>query len=79
MILTAAFSTQSLVTYLQGLFAPLFLGIISIMAVFFLFKHEIVKFVEFILLAIAVAIVFYTPQIVQVLATGVASALGVHA
>ena len=31
-----ALSTQGLVTYLQGLFGPLFLGIVGIVALFFL-------------------------------------------
>ena len=76
MILAAAFSTQPLVTWLQGLIAPLLLGTIGIMAVIFLFKREITKFAEFIVLAIGVAIVFYTPQIIQVLATGIAARWG---
>ena len=74
----AAISTQGLVTYLQGLFGPLFLGIVGIVALFFLFTREITKFVQFIVLAVAIAVVFYTPSIVQALATGVANALGVH-
>jgi hypothetical protein len=74
----ADISTQGLVTYLQGLFGPLFLGIIGIVALFFLFTREITKFVQFIILAVAIAVVFYTPSIVQTLATGIANALGVH-
>ena len=73
-----ALSTTGLVTYLQGLFGPLFLGIVGIVAIFFLFTREIIRFVQFIILAIAIAVVFYTPSIVQTLATGIASALGVH-
>ena len=74
----AAISTQGLVTYLQGLFGPLFLGIVGIVALFFLFTREITRFVQFIVLAVAIAVVFYTPSIVQTLATGIANALGVH-
>jgi hypothetical protein len=74
----AAISTQGLVNYLQGLFGPLFLGIVGIVALFFLFTREITKFVQFIVLAVAIAVVFYTPSIVQTLATGIANALGVH-
>jgi hypothetical protein len=74
----AAISTQSLVTYLQSLFGPLFLGIVGIVALFFLFTREITRFVQFIVLAVAIGVVFYTPSIVQLLATGVANALGVH-
>jgi hypothetical protein len=74
----AAISTQGLVTYLQSLFGPLFLGIVGIVALFFLFTREITRFVQFIVLAVLIAVVFYTPSIVQELATGIANALGVH-
>ena len=73
-----ALSTQNLVTYLQGLFGPLFLGIVGIVAIFFLFSREITKFVQFLVLAVAIAVVFYTPDIVKTLASGIANALGVH-
>jgi hypothetical protein len=75
---SVALSTQGLVNYLQGLFGPLFLGIVGIVAIFFLFTREIIRFVQFIVLAIAIAVVFYTPSIVQTIATGIANALGVH-
>ena len=73
-----ALSTTGLVTNLQGLFGPLFLGIVGIVAIFFLFTREIIRFVQFLVLAVAIAVVFYTPSIVQTLATGIANALGVH-
>ena len=78
MITAAGFTTQPLVTYLQALIAPLLLGTIGIMSVIFLFRREITKFAEFLVLAVGVAIVFYTPQIIEVLASGIAAALGVH-
>jgi hypothetical protein len=34
--------------------------------------------VQFIVLAVAIAVIFYTPSIVHTLATGIANALGVH-
>lgn len=71
-------NTTGLVSYLQGLFGPLFLGIVGIVALFFLFTREIIRFVQFIVLAVAIAVVFYTPSIVQTLAQGIAKALGVH-
>ena len=71
-------STNGLVSYLQGLFGPLFLGIVGIVGLFFLFTREIIRFVQFIVLAVAIAVVFYTPSIVQTLAQGIAKALGVH-
>ena len=74
----AAINTQGLVSYLQGLFGPLFLGIVGIVALFFLFTREITRFVQFIVLAVLIAVVFYTPNIVQLLAPGIANALGVH-
>ena len=74
----AAISTTGLVKYLQSLFGPLFLGIVGIVALFFLFSREITRFVQFIVLAILIGVVFYVPQIVEVLAKGIATALGVH-
>jgi hypothetical protein len=74
----AAVNTEGLVKYLQGLFGPLFLGIVGIVALFFLFTREITRFMQFIVLAVLIAVVFYTPGIVQALATGIAHALGVH-
>lgn len=74
----AAVSTKNLVSYLQGLFGPLFLGIVGICAIFFLFTREITRFVQFIVLAVAIAILFYTPGIVHAIASGIASALGVR-
>jgi hypothetical protein len=73
----AALSTSGLVSYLQGLFGPLFLGIVGIVALFFLFTREIIRFVQFMVLAVAIAVVFYTPSIVQALAQGITKALGV--
>ena len=77
-LVPVALSTTNLVKYLQGLFGPLFLGIVGIVAIFFLFTREITRFVQFIVLAVLIAIVFYTPSIVQALATGITNALGVH-
>ena len=74
----AAVNTQGLVNYLQGLFGPLFLGIVGIVALFFLFTREITRFMQFIVLAVLIAVVFYTPGIVETLAKGIAAALGVH-
>jgi hypothetical protein len=74
----ANINTTGLVSYLQGLFGPLFLGIVGIVALFFLFTREITRFVQFIVLAVLIALVFYTPNIVKLLATGIANALGVH-
>jgi hypothetical protein len=42
------------------------------------FTGEIAKAVYFSVSAVSIAVVFYTPSIVQALATGIANALGVH-
>ena len=41
-VVTVAMSGQDLVTYQQGLFGPLFLGIVGIVAIFFLFIREVI-------------------------------------
>jgi hypothetical protein len=78
LIAASSINTTGLVNYLQGLFGPLFLGIVGIVALFFLFTREIIRFVQFLVLAVAIAVIFYTPSIVQTLAQGIANALGVH-
>jgi hypothetical protein len=77
-VVPVALSTQGLVNYLQGLFGPLFLGIVGIVAIFFLFTREITRFVQFMVLAVAIGVIFYTPGIVEELAKGISNALGVH-
>lgn len=73
-----ALSSQGLVTYLQALFGPVFLGIVGFVAVFFLFTREIIRFVQFVVLAVVIAVIFYTPVIIQNLASALSHALGVH-
>jgi hypothetical protein len=70
--------TENLAEWLRKIFGPLFLVIVSIVAIFFLFTREITRFVQFLVLAIAVAVVFYVPSIIEVVARGIASALGVE-
>jgi hypothetical protein len=77
-IAAGTITTQGLVSWLQGLCGPLFLGTISIVAIFFLFTREMTRFVQFIVLAIVIAIVFYVPGIIQTIALGITNALGVH-
>lgn len=75
---SSAINTSGLVTYLQTLFGPLFLGIVGIVAIFFLFTREVIRFVQFFVLAVIIAVIFYVPGIVQSLALGIAHALGVQ-
>ena len=69
-------NTNGLVSYLQGLFGPLFLGIVGIVALFFLFTREIIRFVQFVLLAVAIAVICYTPSIVHTVVGGIAKGTG---
>ena len=74
----AAVNTTGLVNYLQSLFGPLFLGLVGIVALYFLFTREITKLVQFLVLAVDIAVVFYTPTIVETHAKGIANAHWVH-
>ena len=69
--------TDDLAKWLRDVFGPLFLVIVSIVAIFFLFTREITRFVQFIVLAIGIGIVFYVPNIIETTAKAIAKALGV--
>jgi hypothetical protein len=69
--------TGGLADFLRGFFGPLFLVIVSIVAIFFLFTREITRFMQFIILAIFIGIVFYVPGIIEVIAVALARAMGV--
>ncbi|MFI0351568.1 hypothetical protein [Actinomadura sp. 9N407] len=69
--------TDDLADWLRQIFGPLFLVIVSIVAIFFLFTREITRFVQFILLAVGIGVVFYVPNIIEVTAKAIAKALGV--
>jgi sugar phosphate permease len=69
--------TDKLAEWLREIFGPLFLVIVSIVAIFFLFTREITRFVQFIVLAIGIGIIFYVPNIIETTAKAIAKALGV--
>ncbi|GAA2171501.1 hypothetical protein GCM10009727_96790 [Actinomadura napierensis] len=69
--------TDQLADWLRNIFGPLFLVIVSIVAIFFLFTREITRFVQFIVLAIGIGVVFYVPNIIETTAKAIAKALGV--
>lgn len=71
--------TDKLAEWLRNIFGPLFLVIVSIVAIFFLFTREITRFVQFVVLAIAIAIIFYVPDVIETTARAIAKALGVEA
>ncbi|GAA3424826.1 hypothetical protein ACWDTT_19260 [Streptosporangium sandarakinum] len=70
-------NTQGLADFLRKFFAPLFLVVVSVVALFFLFTREITRFVQFIILAIAIGVIFYVPNIIEVTAKAIAGALGI--
>jgi hypothetical protein len=72
-------NTDDLATWLRQIFGPLFLVIVSIVAIFFLFTREITRFVQFIVLAIGIGVIFYVPNIIETTAKAIAKALGVSA
>jgi hypothetical protein len=69
--------TDQLADWLRGIFGPLFLVIVSIVAIFFLFTREITRFVQFVLLAIGIGVIFYVPNVIEITAKAIAKALGV--
>ncbi|MGI5208969.1 hypothetical protein ACQEU6_46325 [Spirillospora sp. CA-108201] len=70
--------TDGLATWLRSFFGPLFLVIVGIVAIFFLFTREITRFVQFIVLAIAISVIFYFPGILPALAGAIVKALGIE-
>lgn len=76
-LLAAGIDTGGLANWLRTFFGPLFLVIVSIVAIFFLFTREITRFAQFVILAIAIGVIFYVPNIIEVTARAIARALGV--
>lgn len=68
---------SGLASWLRDFFGPLFLVVVSIVAIFFLFTREITRFVQFVILAIAIGVIFYVPNIIETTAKAIAKALGV--
>jgi hypothetical protein len=73
----AELNTEGLADFLRGFFGPLFLVTVSVVALFFLFTREITRFVQFLAIAIIIGVIFYVPNIIEVIAKGIAAALGV--
>ncbi|HEY7484804.1 MAG TPA: hypothetical protein VH912_10135 [Streptosporangiaceae bacterium] len=69
--------TDDLAAWLRQIFGPLFLVIVSIVAIFFLFTREITRFVQFVVLAIGIGVIFYVPNVIETTAKAIAKALGV--
>jgi len=71
-------NTEGLAEFLRAFFAPLFLVVVSVVALFFLFTREITRFVQFLILAVAIGVIFYVPNIIEVTAKAIARALGIQ-
>lgn len=76
-VLAGQIDTSGLANWLRTFFGPLFLVIVSIVAIFFLFTREITRFAQFVLLAIAIGVIFYVPGIIPTISRAIARALGV--
>ena len=69
-------NTDALADWLRQFFGPVFLAVVSIIAIFFLFTREITRFVQFIVLSVAIAVIFYWPGVLTSIAKGIATAMG---
>ncbi|MFI6603791.1 hypothetical protein ACIBHX_46810 [Nonomuraea sp. NPDC050536] len=73
----AALNTEGLADFLRSFFGPLFLVAVGVVALFFLFAREITRFIQFLIVTLAVAVLFYVPNIIEVAAKAIAGALGI--
>lgn len=60
----AASGADTLTTQIRNFIAPFLLLAISIASITFLFQREFMKFLMFLVIGLAVAAVFYAPQII---------------
>ena len=73
--LIVAASGDAIATAIRGFISPLILLFIGVVALSFLMKKEITQFFQFILLAIGVGVFFYTPGVVEKLATVISNSV----
>ena len=74
---TTSGSGQGIADAIRNFIAPLFLLAISLTAMKFLMERQLLKFMQFGLIAIGAAAFFYTPGIVPTIATVISNAIGV--
>lgn len=67
---------SGLATWLTGTIGTILLVIISIMVVRFAFTRRFMELIGFLILAVVVFIVFFHPQILESIASEIASAMG---
>lgn len=68
----ASATTQTILNNIQNFLGPIFLAMIGILALTFLMKKQMKRFIEFMILAVAVAVLFYDPGIVKNIASAIA-------
>lgn len=72
-LLAAAFDGSGLTTFIRALVGNLFLAAVGMAAVGHLFKKELVRFFEFVTLAVLAGTFVYTPEVWRSVAETVAA------
>lgn len=72
-LLAKSGGSQQLADAIRNFVGPILLLIIGIIAITFLVKREMTQFIIFLVIAIAVALIFYAPGIISSLAGSVAN------
>lgn len=67
---------SGLATWLSGTIGTILLVIVSIMVVRFAISRRLMELIGFLILAVVVFIVFFHPQILESIASEIASAMG---
>lgn len=68
--------SDTIVQTVQAYVGPILLLLIGIVALTFLFKREVMQFVIFLIIAILVAVLFYSPGIVKAIADAFTNSTG---
>ena len=69
-------SGANIATNLRNFIAPLVLLVIGVVALSYLFKKQLTQFFQFLALAVLVGVLFYTPNVIEKIATWVSSLFG---
>lgn len=73
-IVLAAAGSEKLVDAIRNFVGPIFLLMIGLAALSFLYQRQITQFIQFLALAVGIAVLFYTPGVIQKVATFFSSA-----
>lgn len=71
-----AAGSEDLANAIRSFVGPILLVVIGIIAIPFLVRREMTQFIMFVVIAIAVFLLFYAPDIIQNLAQGVNDSAG---